>query len=211
MTSILGSTEAVLGDAGGGVLSDGANHPPTDVEFHRQKECPCAVRIYQLPTTDLASVMSFGASVLGVPFSFYEEELQPVPTSAPIPDLIEPRVLFPVWKDTTMQELSLGTFARVRDEADTAFLAGQPEVEEQNTTQREKLPSYVLNWTVGGVSPEGEVCMIPLGSIQLSQLLSDVLDVYPTRTRGSFKYNTTVQELCEEVGQPLFFTCVRLT
>ncbi|EPY29527.1 hypothetical protein STCU_04494 [Strigomonas culicis] len=208
----------------------------------RQRVCPSSLCIYELASSDLASLNEAGSAVLEAPpvvlFSppagaaAAQAETAPVEATAveslttqpsepkpPLERIIAPTLVLPVWSDTTICEITMALLKRIRDSVDSAYeekhkereaLEGERDRARQARPQTDRLPLYRIVWTAGYVSTAGKATMVPVGTVEVRQVVQGSGALFPVKRRENLSYTKTLAEIGYELGEPFFFTCVRV-
>ncbi|EKF27024.1 hypothetical protein MOQ_009263 [Trypanosoma cruzi marinkellei] len=183
-----------------------------DAKVRRSRVCPYATRLYRFFSEDIATQIKVCSEVLQVPSakSFYLSSL----TANVSFDVSCPSVVLTMWKDTTLAEIATLLLDSFRDGADQVFVESQVSAEggAANVTCRlaTRCASYVIRLYSGCVSAEGNATLCCLATIELRQVLSEERFVFPVRRFCNVDADTNVSLLPYKLGDPLFFTCVRV-
>ncbi|RNF07625.1 uncharacterized protein Tco025E_07408 [Trypanosoma conorhini] len=194
-------------------------HPPTkrrrgetDGNVQRSRMCPSTARVYRLLSEDIATQNKTCSKVLQVPSAT-------VFNSTPLMGNVSceatvPTVVLTIWQDTTLADIATLLLEGVREDVDLVFATAQGGTQSGALSSVCSLTSrcaaYLVKLSSGSVSAEGTATLCALATIELRQVVSEEPFVFPVRRSSSLDVDTTVSLLPYRLGDPLFFTCVRV-
>ncbi|RNF09107.1 hypothetical protein TcG_09700 [Trypanosoma cruzi] len=184
----------------------------TDVKVRRSRVCPYATRVYRFISEDIATQIKVCSEVLQVP-SAKSFNLSSLAANVSF-DVGCPSLVLTMWKDTTLAEIATLLLDSFREGADHVFFesqdAAQGAAASVTCSLATRCASYVIKLYSGCVSAEGNATLCSLATIELRQVLSEESFVFPVRRFSNVDADMNLSLLPYKLGDPLFFTCVRV-